>query len=75
MAAGKLPGASFAVVHRGEQVAENSVGKRDISADEDIEGSTMLRVASVSKAITAAAVLLLVEDGMLGLNDPVSAHM
>jgi CubicO group peptidase (beta-lactamase class C family) len=58
-----LPGAA-ALVARGEEVEIASVG--------DLAPGSIVRVASLTKPITAAAVMLLVDDGALALADPIA---
>jgi len=69
--AGDVPGASVLVLHHGEPVVRRSYGKADMEAGTDATPATNYRLASVSKQFTAAAVLLLVDDGVVGLDDPV----
>ena len=47
-------------------------GKRDIEAGAPMQKDTIFRIASMSKAITSVAVMILLEEGKLLLNDPVS---
>jgi CubicO group peptidase (beta-lactamase class C family) len=62
-AEGALPGAA-ALVARGDEVEVASVG--------EVGPGSIFRVASVTKPITAAAVMLLVDDGLVALGDPVA---
>src|SRR4051812_1286657 len=47
-------------------------GAREVAAAGDIAADSIVRLASVTKPITAAAVMLLVDDGIVRLDDPVS---
>jgi CubicO group peptidase (beta-lactamase class C family) len=58
-----VPGAA-ALVARGDVVEIGSVG--------EIEPDSIVRIASITKPITAAAVMLLVDDGLVALNDPIA---
>ena len=69
--AGDVPGASVLVLRHGEPVVRRSYGKADMEAGTDATPRTNYRLASVSKQFTAAAVLLLVDDGVVGLDDSV----
>jgi CubicO group peptidase (beta-lactamase class C family) len=60
---GVVPGAA-ALVSRGDEVEIASAG--------DIEPDSVVRVASITKPITAAAVMLLVDDGLVALDDPIA---
>ena len=64
-----LPGVSV-VVTRDDRVV-HATGAGHDSAGRPVTADTPMRVASVSKSFTAAAVMTLVEDGRLGLDDPV----
>jgi len=59
---GAAPGAS-ALVARGDHV--------EIAAAGDITPDSIVRIASITKPITAAAVMLLVDDGLLALDDEI----
>jgi len=61
---GLLPGAIFAVVRRGKLVAYREWG--------DLRKSTVLKLYSISKVFTALAALQLVDEGIFGLEDPIS---
>lgn len=67
---GPVPGASVLVLRDGEPLVRRSYGMADLEAGVAVSPSTHYRLASVSKQFTAAAVLLLVEDGRIGLDDP-----
>jgi CubicO group peptidase (beta-lactamase class C family) len=60
---GKAPGAA-ALVARGDEVEIASAG--------DLEPDSIVRIASITKPITAAAVMLLVDDGLVSLDDPIA---
>ena len=68
---GDVPGAALLVLRDGEPVLRRTVGLADVSAGTPVTPATNFRLASVSKQFTAAAVLLLAQDGRLRLDDPV----
>ena len=68
---GDVPGAALLVLRDGEPVVRRAVGLADVAAGTPVTPSTNFRLASVSKQFTAAAVLLLAQDGRLRLDDPV----
>lgn len=68
-----LPGVAVAVT-RGTTVVHTAGYGRTPDGDAVTEHTTMA-AASVSKSFTALAVLRLVEDGRIGLDDPVRAHL
>lgn len=69
--AGTQPGAAIAVLRRGEPLLLQGSGLAELDSRTPVTPATQFRLASVSKQFTAAALLLLVEEGTLGLDDPV----
>ena len=68
---GQVPGASVLVLEGGDAVFQRSYGLADLEAGVTSSPTTNYRLASVSKQFTAASALLLVEDGVLTLDDRV----
>jgi CubicO group peptidase (beta-lactamase class C family) len=68
----KLAGAVAMVLRDGQPVYERAIGWADKEAGRKMSMDTIFRIASQSKAITSTAVLQLMEEGRLNLNDPVS---
>ena len=60
------------VLRQGKVVHFEAFGKRDIEAGAPMQKDTIFRIASMSKAITSVATMILFEEGKLLLNDPVS---
>jgi CubicO group peptidase (beta-lactamase class C family) len=71
---GAVPGASLLVVRNGEPLVRKSYGLADVASNVEAAPETNYRLASVTKQFTAAAVLLLVEDRKLGLDDPIRKY-
>jgi CubicO group peptidase (beta-lactamase class C family) len=67
--AGDVPGASVLVLKNGEPVFRRSYGLADLEEKIAASPATNYRLASVTKQFTAAAILLLAEEGRLGLDD------
>lgn len=68
----RLAGAVALVLEDGKPVYERAFGWSDKEAGRRMAADTIFRIASQSKAITSAAILSLVEEGKIGINDPVS---
>jgi CubicO group peptidase (beta-lactamase class C family) len=68
----KIPGMVWGVVIDGELAHVGSFGVRDRATQEPVTASTAFRIASMTKSVTALAVLKLRDDGRLALEDPVS---
>src|SRR5215470_4652779 len=67
----KVSGAVALVLQDGKPVYEKAFGWSDKEAGRRMTTDTIFRIASQTKAITSAAVLSLVEEGSLGINEPV----
>ncbi len=67
----KIPGAALAVTKNGRLVYARGFGYADLSTREPVRPESLFRIASVSKPITAVAVLQLVEQKRLTLSDRV----
>jgi CubicO group peptidase (beta-lactamase class C family) len=67
---GSLPGLVHLLAH-GDQVHVEAIGTTTVGGDVPMRRDTIFRLASVSKCITAAAAMTLVEDGTIRLDDPV----
>ena len=65
----KMPGGALAVVKDGRLVHARGYGWADKEHQQRVEATSLFRIASISKPITAVAVLKLVEQGKLKLDD------
>jgi CubicO group peptidase (beta-lactamase class C family) len=68
----RIAGAVALVVRDGQPVYERAVGWSDKESGRRMTADTMFRIASQTKAITSVALLSLVEEGKVGINDPAS---
>ncbi len=71
----KIPGLSIALVRGEEVVYTGGFGFRDIDYGYPAAPSTVYGIGSVTKSFTALAVMQLVEEGKLSLDDPVEKHL
>jgi CubicO group peptidase (beta-lactamase class C family) len=67
----RIPGAVALVLRDGKPVYERAVGWSDKEAGRRMTTDTIFRLASQSKGITSAAIMMLVEDGKINLDEPV----
>jgi len=67
---GAVPGASLLVMRNGSPIVIRSWGLSDLEQKTHATPATNYRLASVTKQFTAAAVLLLIQDGKVSLDDP-----
>jgi CubicO group peptidase (beta-lactamase class C family) len=75
MARQGIPGLSVAVATTGALRFANGYGLSDVENDVPAKAGTVYRLASVSKPITAVAVLQLTEDGALDLDAPIQRYV
>ena len=68
---GYLSGAVTLVWRNGEELRFDAVGQRDIEAGLPMTRDTLFRIASMTKPITSAAAMMLIEQGKLRLDDPI----
>jgi CubicO group peptidase (beta-lactamase class C family) len=67
---GSVPGA-VGLVARGDKVEVQAVGSADVDGTSPMARDSIFRIASITKPITAAAVMMLVEEARIALDDPV----
>ena len=70
-----VPGGALAIVQDGKLVYSRGFGWADREGKEPVPPDALFRIASVSKPITAVAILRLVEQGKLSLDDKVLDHL
>ncbi|MFF0225498.1 serine hydrolase domain-containing protein [Streptomyces sp. NPDC004629] len=72
---GRLPGYLVSVARGGRVAHLTAHGARDRSAGLPVQPDTLWRIYSMTKPVTAVAVMLLVEEGRLSLDDPLDRHL
>jgi CubicO group peptidase (beta-lactamase class C family) len=70
--AGELSGAVTLVARKGKVVHLEAHGQMDVEGKKPMQTGTLFRMASMTKPVTAVAILMLMEEGKLILADPVS---
>ena len=68
----RLPGAVLLVARKGRLVYAIAIGRRDPRASDPMRLDTIFRIYSMTKPMVSVAAMLLVEDGVIQLVDPVS---
>jgi CubicO group peptidase (beta-lactamase class C family) len=68
---GRVPGAALLVLKDGQPVVSRGFGLANLEDGIAVTPQSNFRLASITKQFTAASILLLAEDGKLGLDDPV----
>lgn len=69
---GKIAGGVTMMARHGKVIHLKAVGMADREEKEPMQTDSIFRIASMTKPITSVAVMMLVEEGKLGLDDPVS---
>ena len=70
-----IPGLALAVARDGEEVFAEGFGVREVGGTAPITPDTIFGVASVTKGITALAIMQLAEAGKLAVDDPVVRYL
>lgn len=70
-----IPGGSVSILRDGRLVYARGLGVVDEGSTRPVRAGSLFRIASLSKPITATAVLLLVEQGRLGLDAPMLDYL
>jgi CubicO group peptidase (beta-lactamase class C family) len=75
IATGKIPGAVMLVQQHGKPVYYGSFGVRDMVDKRPMTADTVFRIYSMSKPITSVAIMMLVEEGRIALDDPIEKYI
>lgn len=75
MAAWEVPGLALAVVKGDQVILKKGYGVRDLRSRKAVDTRSLFAIASNSKAFTATALGLLVQEGRIGWDDPVLKHL
>jgi D-alanyl-D-alanine carboxypeptidase len=70
-----IPGVSIAIVQDGKVVRAKGYGMANVELSVPATEKTVYQLASVTKTFTAATIMMLVEEGKLGLDDKISKHL
>jgi CubicO group peptidase (beta-lactamase class C family) len=72
---GRLPCARFLLARDGEVVHQTLLGQQDPERGVAIAEDTVFRIYSMTKPVTSVALMSLVEEGLIALDDPVARHI
>lgn len=75
IAQGKIPGAVLMIHQHGKPVFTGLFGVRDVATKLPMSLDTIFRISSMTKPITSVAAMMLVDQGKLKLDDPVSKYI
>jgi CubicO group peptidase (beta-lactamase class C family) len=71
----KMAGAVVLVARHGKVAYVESIGYRDLASKAPMTDDTIFAIASMTKPITCVGVMMLIEEGKLGLDDPVGKYL
>tara|TARA_R110001606_G_scaffold52007_2_gene128895 strand:+ start:327 stop:1604 length:1278 start_codon:yes stop_codon:yes gene_type:complete len=72
---GHVTNLSYALIKDGERIRSGFFGSRTLGGEEPVDDKTIYRLYSMTKPVTAVAILILQEDGKLDLDDPVTKYL
>ena len=72
---GLLPGYQVQIVRDGELAHTSVAGSMDVERGKPMRDDAIFRIYSMTKPITSVALMMLVEEGKLGLDDDVATHI
>lgn len=72
---GQIAGAVTLVARHGQVISREAVGQADLATGRPMRTDSLFWIASMTKPMTAAAVLALQDDGKLSVQDPVAKHL
>ena len=59
----------------GRVIDVDAAGQRSVAANVDLTPDMIFNIASMTKPVTSLAVMMLVDQGRIGLDDPVTTHL
>nr|WP_285846882.1 serine hydrolase domain-containing protein [Sporosarcina luteola] len=75
MEAEQIPGMAVALSQYGKTIYKKGFGKRDLDSSEPVTPETIFGIASITKSFTALAIMKLVEEGKIEIDDAVTKYL
>jgi CubicO group peptidase (beta-lactamase class C family) len=75
VAEGKIPGAILLIRQHGHDVYHEAFGVRDAATELSMTDDTIFRLFSLTKPITSVVAMMLIDEGKLSLDDPLSKYI
>lgn len=72
---GEIAGASAQIMRKGKVVYRGTHGELELNSGRPVQGDSLFRIYSMTKAITSVAMMQLVEQGKMELDDPISKYL
>ncbi|QDA61143.1 serine hydrolase domain-containing protein [Hymenobacter jejuensis] len=73
--ANRVPGAIALIMRDGHVIYRKAFGLNDVNAKTPLQADAIVRIASQTKAITSAGVMMLYDEGKFQLDDPISKYL
>ena len=73
--ASQISGAVTLVAREGKTVYLSAVGQRNVESKNEMQNDTIFAIASMTKPVTATALMILVDEGKVRLDDPVAKYI
>ena len=70
-----IPGLALAVMREGRVIKESGYGLASVELEAPVTPSTVFEIGSISKQVTAAAIMMLVEEGKVSLDDRIAKYI
>jgi D-alanyl-D-alanine carboxypeptidase len=71
----RIPGLSLAIVENGNVILAEGYGSANLELNVPTKAETVYKICSVSKQFIATGIMLLAQEGRLGLDDPISKYL
>jgi CubicO group peptidase (beta-lactamase class C family) len=75
VSAARVAGVEVMITRRGHTAFHCCYGKRDLARNADATPETIYRIYSMTKPLTAVAIMMLYEEGLFQLDDPISRYL
>jgi CubicO group peptidase (beta-lactamase class C family) len=75
VARGDVPGAVVVVTGKDRVLYKGAAGKMNVARQRAMKEDTIFRIASMTKPVTAVAIMMLAEEGKLSIEDPASKYL
>src|SRR5262245_54714049 len=72
---GSVPGVVAIVASKNQILYHHAFGLQDVANKKPMREDSIFRIASMTKPLTSSAIMLLIEQGKLKLDDPVSKYL
>jgi methyl acetate hydrolase len=75
VARGRAPAVAVGVVNAARELFLHAAGKRDVASDAPLTPDSIFRIASMTKPVTSLAVMMLADDGAIGVGDAAATYL